>query len=457
MVQIRNYWLLLVIVTILLIFVPGCDSPNKNDETDVVSAPQPSLGTAVRILPTVYPTLTNIPVATETNTRTPEPTQPPDTPVAFDQVAVDLRYSIPALGLDRRIQANVANQIEITDLTTGESVLRRDQPGVLLEMQQALSGLVLNDVPEGCDRCVQIEYEIPLSETSGSGWLEDVRLLASLENYTSAVLGPYFPPGTIAGLRRSATPYQAAHTVAITTDGTLWIWKVSDGQIEPAQTVDVLALGLVESLAVVEDTSPAESYMASCLSSPGRETLYIGGEEPVIVNVSCPELALPSTLVPLYQILNGLTTASLAAEAEDRPDPPLPLDSVLYYQREDGYRLTAFQDGRAITIEPGGQAYTGTITSTLAISLTTELIDSGLFVQGAEALTGESSGSILVLRTDQGVFETNWQNEAETSLSNLVGRLDELMDGIVAVFGSDEAAAEESETPAPTTEPTPTP
>ncbi len=452
----RNLWLPLIIVTILAVFLAGCDSTNKDDEPDVVSAPQPP-ATADRILPTVYPTATTIPVATATTTLTPEPTRPPDTPIAFDQVAVDLRYSIPAFGLDRRIQANVANQIKITDMTTGESVVRKDQPGIQLELQQALTGLILNEVPDGCDRCVQIEYEIPLAEASGSGWLEDVRLLASLENYTSAVLGPYFPPDTIAGLRRSATPYQAAHSVAVSSDGTLWIWQVADAQIESPQTIDVLELGLLDSLAVIEESAaPADNYRASCLSSPGRETLFIGGEEPITVNFSCPELAMPSNLVPLYQILEGLAADSLTEEAEDRPDPPLPLDSLLYFQRADGYTLTAFRDGRAITIDTDGQAYTGTITSTLAISLTTELVDSGQFVQTADALAAGKSGNILVVRTDQGVFEASWQNEAETSLSILVGRLDDLMNDIVALFGSDEVAAEGSPTPIPTTEATPT-
>ncbi len=453
----RNFWLPLFIVTALALSVAGCDSTNKGDEPDIVSAPQP-LGTADRILPTIYPTATMLPVATATTTLTPEPTLPPDTPVSFDQVAVDLRYSIPAIGLDRRIQANVANQIEITDMTTGESVVRKDQPGILLELQQAFTGLILNDVPDGCDRCVQIEYEIPLSETSGSGWLEDVRLLASMENYTSVVLGPYFPPETIAALHRSATPFQAAHTVAVSGDGTLWIWKVAEAEIESPQAIDVFELGLVESLSAIEDSTALEdSYMASCLSSPGRETLFIGGEEPRTVNFSCPELAMPSNLVSLYQILDGLAADSLAAEADDRPDPPLPLESLLYYQREDGYYMTTFQDGRAITIDTDGQAYTGTITSTLAISLTSELVDTGLFVQGAEALGAGRSGNILVVRTDQGIFEASWQNEAETNLSNLVGRLDELMDDIVALFELDEATANGSQTPNPTFEATQTP
>jgi hypothetical protein len=92
----------------------------------------------------------------------------------------------------------------------------------------------------------------------------------------------------------------------------------------------------------------------------------------------------------------------------------------------------------------------------LAISLTSELLDSGHFNQGAEALAEERSGNILIVRTGQGIFETSWQNEAEISLSNLVGRLDELMEGIVALFGLDEAAANESQTPAPTVEATPT-
>jgi hypothetical protein len=317
--------------------------------------------------------------------------------------------------------------------------------------------LNLDDVPDGCNQCVQLEYDIPLSEASGSGWLEDVRLLASLENFTSALLGPHFPPDTIAGLRRSATPYQAAHTVAVAGDGTLWIWKVADAQIESPQTVDLLELGLVESLATIENPATlADSYMASCLSSPGRETLFIGGEEPKSVNFSCPELAMPSNLVPLYQILDALAADSLTAESDDRPDPPLPLHSLLYYQREDGYRLTALQDGRTIMIDTDGQAYSGTITSTLAISLTSELIDSGQFSQGAESLAEESSGNILIVRTGQGIFETSWQNEAETGLSILVGRLDELMEGIVALIGLDEAAAKESQTPAPTVEATPT-
>ena len=455
-------WLLMVILFGVSLLIVGCDSSDRVSQS-VEDGSDQTPNASVRILPTVYPTGTLAPAATPTNTKQPEPTQIPDTPVAFDQVVVNLRYSIPGLGLDRRIQANVSNQIEVIDEATGETIIQRNQPGILLEMQQALSEVELAELPADCDFCVHLEYELPISEESDSGWLDDVRLLASLENYTNVLLGPYFPEKTLVGLRRSATPYQVAHTIALDEDGWLWFWTAAESEIDPPQKIDLSVQGLSEALVVLESGALADNYSASCPGSTGRETLYFGGgDEAKYVVLTCPELSLPTGLTVLYQTLDELAAGILPETGADRPEPSMPLDALLHFRRDDGQELTIYRDGMTIAVSPESAIYTGTVTSTLVLSLTTELVNNGLLNLGADALTAADASNVLTARTNNGVYETSWMDAIGGELGSFVAWLNELIENSVALAAgqSDRDLAETREpgvTPSPTGEATRTP
>ncbi|MGD2049412.1 MAG: hypothetical protein PVH03_07955, partial [Chloroflexota bacterium] len=390
----------------MLLFVIGCRTQGPVGQEEPSQPVDEVPSSTTRVLPTIYPTNTAVPPATPTDTRIPVPTEVPNTPVAFDQVAVDIRYFIPGLALDRRIQGNVANQIEVVDETTGESVIRRDQPGVLLELQQALSEVELSEVPEDCDYCVQMEYELPLADISESGWLDDPRLLASLENYTAVLLGPHFPEGTVVGLRRGASPLHAAHTIGLTEDGQLYFWTAVDPEVPAPQPAGQAFSDINEELADLDTVSFAESYTASCDEGFSQETLTIRGEDgDVEISITCPAHALPTSLTPIYQTLDELVVDVMGDDLLERPAMALPLDSLVFYRRDDGFRLNLFSDETAVTINLEGQAYTGTVTSTLMLSMTTSLIESDSLILGVESIEEGSENSILFVRGEEGVYE----------------------------------------------------
>ena len=214
--------LLILFFLFSLVFLIGCSgaASTATPTTAVVIVPD-------NAPPTITPTLDNRelpitftpaptyepPTATPYISPTPSPTRPTATPIPFGETAVELIYSIPALNLERRLQGNIASQIIFVDEMTGEARQRSNQSSILLELQQVLPDLELEPVPQGCDSCVHFEYSLPLSEKSGSGWLRDPVLLASVENLMAVVLGPHFREDTILGLRRSASPYFPAHTI----------------------------------------------------------------------------------------------------------------------------------------------------------------------------------------------------------------------------------------------------
>lgn len=444
----------LVPLLVVALVVGGCRTQEPASQKQPTQAVAEVTSSAIRVLPTIYPTNTALPAATPTDTRMPEPTPVPDTPVAFDQVAVDIRYYIPGLALDRRIQGNVANQIEVVDETTGESVIRRNQPGVLLELQQALSEVELSDVPAGCDFCVQMEYELPLADISDSGWLDDARLLASLENYTSVLLGPHFPEGTVVGLRRSASPYHAAHTVGFTEDGQLFFWTAVDPEVTAPRPAGQALLDLTEELASIDPASLAEVYAASCAEGFGQETLYIRvDEEGKEISVTCPELSLPASLAPIYQVLDELVVDTMGDELLERPAMVLPLDGLVYYRRDDGFQLNLFGDETAVAISPDSDAYTGTVTSTLMISMTANLIESDGLILGVETLSEESDNSLLFVRGDEGVYEANWTGNVPEELGSFI----DWLDVVIARLAEETTVSEAEPTPTPTAEATSSP
>ncbi|HUM68821.1 MAG TPA: hypothetical protein PLK31_08250, partial [Chloroflexota bacterium] len=194
-------------------------------------------------------------------TVTQRPLAATSTPIDFGETAVEVRYTIPALGLDRRLQGSISSQIIVVDEMTGQAIKRSNQGGVLLQLQQVLREMLLPVVPEGCEGCVFVSYNLPYSERQGEGWLRDPVILASLENYLAVSLGPHFPPGTVAGLRRSASPFAPAHTIALTADGLLYIWLATESEVSPPIAADP---ALLAALDVLPLASLNNEYVAAC-------------------------------------------------------------------------------------------------------------------------------------------------------------------------------------------------
>jgi hypothetical protein len=383
---------------------------------------------------------------------------PPD----FEEVIVDLRYSIPGLALERHLQGNMANRITMVDLTSGRESEYRNQGGVLLELRQALPEADLQAMPADCDLCAFLQYDLTLEGQSDSGWLQDDVLLASLENYMAVGLGAHFPPETVLGLRRSASPYAPAHTAALTADGRLWTWLATDALIPEPSTAITASRRLRLSLDQILLNTVAEEYVVGCSGSP-VETMYLQQEnDELSVSIVCPEFSLPSTLLPIYLQLDGLLAPVIVGVSLPRPPAAFPLAALLDYRRADGARLTLFQDGTLVAIDASTTTVTSTLTSTQVISLTGALLESGELQPGLSTFGIEATpvvtpavttatpqpSSVLVLRGPMGLLEGEWVlGDGISTLAALDSLLNEIL-GIVTPAGSQQTT---SGTPVATT------
>lgn len=429
-----------LLLLLTLIFALGCTRSPAETITANPSAVIPTF--SARELPVTFtPVPTIIPV-TPTPIATPTPPGPTATPIDFGQTTVELRYRIPALNLERRLQGNVASQIIFVDETTGTSLKRNNMMGVLLELQQALPELALDSQPEGCTTCVYIEYELPLADEAGAGWLQDPVLLASIENIMATVLGPHFPPNTLVGLRRSASPYAPAHSLAITTDGSVWTWLATEPQIDDPLTTAAIVPNIDALLSELPSNTLGDDYTTSCPGVP-LETLSLNLPDlDKEIKIICPEFTLPTTLLPLYLSLDQVLQPKLAAlDGPQRPPAGFPLAAVLDYRRQDGARLTLYQDGTSVAQTAANEVYTNTLTIPEVISLTTNLVDSGLVNLGLTTFfTTEVSidaTSRLLVRGTDGVYDAQW-----TGTETAVSALDALLNASIP--------NEETETPVPT-------
>ncbi|MCZ7667840.1 MAG: hypothetical protein M5U34_11810 [Chloroflexi bacterium] len=134
----------------------------------------------------------------------------------------------------------------------------------------------------------------------------------------------------------------------------------------------------------------------------------------------CPELALPTSLQPLYVQLDTLIAANLPDAFLERPPAAFPLDGLLQYQRADGASLRLFCRWRLDSRRPSGEVFTSTLTTTLPISLTGTLLDGPLLQPGyqtftledTEAITGTVTAvpptSVLAVRGPDGVYDAEW-------------------------------------------------
>ncbi len=427
-------WVMLVAVLV------GCavpDTPTPVSQTLVLPSPQPVPATFTPGPAIALPTASPLPTKPAT------PTTLANTPIPFKDTVVELRYQIPAIGLDRRLQGNIGSQIILVDETAGSGQQRNNQATILLQLQQVLKDLELPPVPEGCDRCVQLSYELPLEERSVSGWLQDVTLLASIENFMAVTLGPHFPPGTTVGLRRSASPYGSAQTLALLEDGRLWIWQANQDTIPEPLPVEP---ALVDAVAAVDAADFKPEYVADCQGVP-VETLFLGDD--VEMTIVCPEYSLPSTLLPLYTQLDIVMNAQLSGGIE-RPPAGFPLTALLDYQRADESRLTVYADGTAVALDADNTPFTDTLAITQVISLTTALIDSGDVQLGLTTFDGEVKTAVsrILIRGEAGVYDGMWENAGQVSA---LDKVNALLDSYVQPAAAIEVTGE----PDPTASPTP--
>ncbi len=446
----KKLWVLLAVVLLI-----GCGQPAPEVRPDVTGAPLP---TTAALPPTFTRPATAVPPSTHTPRPTPT-TAVTVTAIDFDKTAVELRYAIPALGLDRRLRGNISGQIIAVDETTAQTEQYNSQSNTLVELQQALADISLERVPEGCDTCVQLTFDLPLAGESGAGWLQDTRLLVSIDNFMTAALGPHFPPGTQVGLRRSISPYAPAHTLALTEDGRLWRWLATDFQIpEPADAAVAPNLPLLLNTLPLDDLGA--EYSVVCDGTLPIESLFVSAEKPPI-RIVCPQFALPRALLPLYLALDTLLSPTIADVSVPRPPSAFSLDALLVYDRADDTRLTIYQDGRVAAID-AADTFTSTLSGSQIISLTTSLLASGQLQLGLRSFRPTATPvatttveavppavSRLLVRGPQGVYDGQWPGIPD--LAELNALLDSLLSRREAVPAPSETAV------SPTSSPTPNP
>lgn len=442
----------------LLPFIVACAGEGSQGTASPAAdeAPSgPALTATPFVLPTLLPTATRNAAPGATGTRPPAPTATPEATVDFEQPVVEFRYRIPALGLDRRLEGNVSGQITVVDETRGLAAIRQNQGGVLLELQELLPSLELEPLPEGCETCVAFSYQMPLEAVEGEGWLQDAVILASVENYTAALLGPHFPPGTQVGLRRSATAYDVAHTLALDADGQLYRWLATSPEVREPVDVNGVSPALPDLLEEVEPGALQSQYIVDCMSAP-IETLFLptgavdASDEPEqSIRIVCPAFSLPPALLPLYLELDGLLEEVLAGSGLPRPPSEVALDAMLHYLRDDGAQLELTWDGQArITYAPvftptatvtatvtntATITETGTLTATVGVtqvmSVTEALLESGAFEPGLQAFVAGDMDNVLLVRGEQGLVELAWPSgQPPQSLGAEIGWLDELLE-----------------------------
>ena len=452
----QRFFLLLYLVLGLVLVVRCEQEPTPTavvqevEPTEITAVPVESGSLETRALPTLYPTPSPFPTPVPTEplpTSTPRPTA---TPIDFSELVVEVHFSVPGLGLERSLVGNVSSQLELTDETTDQMVTVTDAPGIMFELQQSLPEVALSELPDGCDLCVRLSYDLFLTGESGEGWLEDPVLLASFENFFSARLGPHFPPDTIVGFRRSATPYNVAHTVALTAEGNLWRWTATEGELNGPEAAGGTLAAILNQLDL---ETIAEEYLGPCPEGAGFETLYLENDSGQrSVEIICPELSLPIPLVALYLTLDELADDKTADVSLPQPEPAIPLESVLYYQRADGSRLVLYGDGRALARTEEGLTASAALAENQAINTALALADSGNLALGVVSFVADDAENVLIARGLDGVYEVSWSNLPSANLTQVIDELDELLDELL-----ENAESPEDGTPTATPDPDATP
>ncbi|HSH04530.1 MAG TPA: hypothetical protein VLL52_18615 [Anaerolineae bacterium] len=454
----------LLLVAVWLLTSCGTPQPIPNNGPQAAPTPSPMIGGSAGIgpppslvpIPTLFPTKT--PWATTTPFQDTPPTAVPKpnegTPIDYDQPVLIMDYLIPGLGLERRLGGTIDADLQMSDEATGAQVVRQQQAAILLELQGILNNLSLAPLPNECPLCVRLSYELPLANLSGSGWLTNTQLLASMENFTAIYLGPHFPTNTIIGLRRSASAYHSAHTIAVTSDGQVWIWSAVEAELSAPVPIGQLETTLLAELEALPLEELAETYEVPCDGRP-VETLFLQKEaSQKTVRVLCPELSLPSHLLPLYLNLDTLINAALAdsfASREDELAPMVPLATWLEYQRADGTQLTIEIDGAATLVTAEGDVVTTTLPLAEIEPITAELLALDVTVPGLAVYFQRNVSDLIIIRDKNGFNELGWDSQLIASIPPAIVQLDAW---ITALMPTDATPTPIS---TPTTEPTATP
>ena len=409
------------VIALLLLFLVSCGT---NAEMGQPTVPFP---TTTRIIGGLAPTFTPIPsggVVAETAVFTSDGIADPiiasdstRIPTVSNEIIVNLRYALPALNLNRTLSGTADGQISIYDEATGRTAKGSQREDILAELIPALSVTTLEPLDDECPTCLFLSYELPLTGETREGWLRDPRLAASLENYLAIALGPHFPPETIIGLRRSASSYAPAHSLALTANGRLFQWSATEDQFVEDEDNSFAPAELQSTLNRLPLARLQDSYVVDCALSP-NELLYLRvGETSRAVQIVCPEFALSDMLLPLYLQLDSLMAAKLGNESTP-PPAAFPLSSLIDYQRaEDGARMTLFIDGSAIiatTTLSNTVAITSTISATQLRNLQLDLLATGVLTTGLKTFHIDPDAEVtnpsrLLVRGEEGVYDTIWE------------------------------------------------
>ena len=112
-------------LSVVALFFAACTNPappttTAVSDTTTQSPTQPTDQPVRTLVPTFTPIPSVTPLATATSAPVfPTATAEASTPIPFDKTVVELRYTIPAIGLDRRLEGKLGGEIILADEATG--------------------------------------------------------------------------------------------------------------------------------------------------------------------------------------------------------------------------------------------------------------------------------------------------------------------------------------------------
>ena len=131
-------------------------------------------------------------------------------------------------------------------------------------------------------------------------------------------------------------------------------------------------------------------------------------------------------MISLYSSLDQLAAESEAESEIPEPEPIIPLNSVLDLNQMDGSMLTLNQDGLGLIRTPEGITQTMTISSSLILSTTTALIESGLLQAGLEGFLSEEEANVLFVRGPLGVYTVRWMEDDHPGMEIILAHIESI-------------------------------
>ncbi len=450
----------LITALAILLFAAACEN-EPNPTTLIEITPTNNASSTERETTTVRPTVaplqpTFTPADLGSNSQAPQPTQQTaelplletqSPTVDLNQPVLLLTYQIPAIQLNRKLEANVAGQLTLIDVTTGSQVRIPNGQRFLTEIIGAIEANKTSFTPVApdCSLCVTIGYELPAAGESASGALPDPLFQVSIQNLFASRLGAHFPPNTVVGHHRAASGYTVAHTAALTADGKLYRWVAADSQVQ------VTDEGLPTDEALAPYTAEVETFsgvdlVAACPNFPNEVIVY----QDQFLQIRCPELALGQALLDAYAFASDYSQPLLDDERNlPIPETRLPANARLFYAPKDGRTLTIFADGNVTATYPVTQTQpiTGT-DQTEVVNLPAETINSSIPAGEIEpliipmlasdviprgvtvSLSQEQSEyeELIFIRASDGVYEFAWSDGVGQELLPGIQILDLLLE-----------------------------